>query len=170
MPPGTIRRWKRWLRIIYGEIVNLAHQRRLFREIAEMFRTNPALQQGEGTVWQWLAENYSTTAAVAVRRQADRSRRRPVASLENLLTEIAENPGVLTRRWFVSQYVRGQARYGTRGLTGERRARLRKVRTGQGQTDLLEDNPVGPQEVAQGSGECRPLREQADRASGPQGL
>lgn len=106
-----IRRWKRRLRIIWREIVELSHQRRLFRAIAEMFQTNPALQQSDGTVWVWLAEDYATTAAVAVRRQADRgdrSGKRPVVSLECLLSEIAANPGVLTREWFVRQYVRGK--------------------------------------------------------------
>lgn len=72
MPSTLIRRWKRWLKIINRDIVGLAHQRRIFREIAEMFRTNPALQQSDATVWLWLAENYASTAAVGVRRQADR--------------------------------------------------------------------------------------------------
>ncbi len=107
MPSSSalIRRWKQWLNTINRDIVGLAHQRRIFREIAEMFRANPTLQQSDGTVWEWLAENYATTAAVGVRRQADRSSRRPVISLERLLTEIAANPGVLTREWFVRQYV-----------------------------------------------------------------
>jgi hypothetical protein len=103
-----IRRWKRWLKIINRDIVGLSHQRRIFREIAEIFRTNPTLRQSDGTIWLWLAENYASTASVGVRRQADRSGRRPVVSLERLLTEIAANPGVLTREWFVRQYVRGK--------------------------------------------------------------
>lgn len=98
-----IRRWKRWLKIINRDIVGLSHQRRIFREIAVMFQTNPTLQI-DGTVWHWLAANYASTAAVGVRRQADR--RRDVISLERLLTEIAGNQGVLTRAWFVSQYGR----------------------------------------------------------------
>jgi HEPN superfamily AbiU2-like protein len=110
--PGSggpmVRRWKRWLEIIRNEIVEMSHKRRVFEVIAEAFETNPALQQNGGTVWLWLAENYASTAAVAVRRQADRSRARPVVSLERLLTEIAANPGALTREWFVRQYVRGR--------------------------------------------------------------
>jgi hypothetical protein len=104
----VIRRWKRWLKIIDGEIIHLSHQRHIFRVISEMFQANPTLQQSGGTVWLWFAENYATTAAVAVRRQADRGGRRPVVSLECLLTEIAANPRVLTREWFVRQYVRGK--------------------------------------------------------------
>ncbi len=110
--PGSggprVRRWKRWLTIIRDEIWELSHKRRVFQTIAEAFQTNPVLQQSGGTLWLWLAENYTSTAAVAVRRQADRSVRRPVVSFERLLTEIADNPGVLTREWFVRQYVRGQ--------------------------------------------------------------
>src|SRR2546426_77528 len=102
-----IRRWKRWLKIIYYDIVDLSHKRHLFREMAEMFQTNPALEQG-GVVLSWLAENYAVGAAVAVRRQVDRGGRRPVVSFEGLLTEIADNPGVLTRQWFVRRYVRGR--------------------------------------------------------------
>lgn len=101
-----IRRWKRWLEIIYVEIVELSHQRRVFREISTMFEQNPALRQADPTIWQWLAENYAAATAVAVRRQADYSPRKPVASLYSLLTEIAEHPEVVTREWFVRQYVR----------------------------------------------------------------
>lgn len=100
-----IRRWKRWLKTINNDIVSLNHQRHIFREIAESFRTKLALQT-DATVWNWLAGNYATTTAVGVRRQIDR--RKDVISLERLLTEIAENPAVLTRSWFERQYVRGK--------------------------------------------------------------
>ncbi len=92
----TVRRWKRWLRIIRDEIWELSHKRGVFQVIAEAFQTNPVLQQSGGTLWLWLAENYASTAAVAVRRQADRGGRRPVASFESLLSEIAASPGTLT--------------------------------------------------------------------------
>jgi hypothetical protein len=105
---APIRRWKRWLRIIERDIVTLFHQRHIFREIAEMFRNNAVLRQSGGTVWLWLAKIYTTTAAVGVRRQADRSRRRPVVSLERLLTDVIENPRALGREWFVRQYVWGK--------------------------------------------------------------
>lgn len=103
-----IRRWKRWLEVIHRDIVELSHNRRLFREIAGMFEKKPALRDADPTVWLWLAENYAVTAAVAVRRQADYNPRKPVVSLYTLLTEIAANPGALTRRWFVRQYGRGR--------------------------------------------------------------
>lgn len=102
---SLIRRWKRWLKTINDDIVSLNHLRHIFREIAESFRTKPALQTDD-TVWHWLAGNYATTMAVGVRRQADR--RSDVISLERLLTEIAGNPFVLTRAWFERQYVRGK--------------------------------------------------------------
>ena len=108
MRDSAIRRWRRWLKIIRGEVVHVAHQRRVFREIAEMFRKNPALSQADPTIWLWLLENYAVTAAVAVRRQADFDRRRPVVSLYTLFTEIAQNPEVLNRRWFVRKYVRAR--------------------------------------------------------------
>jgi len=73
-----------------------------------MFQENPALREADVTVWDWLATNYSITAALAVRRQSDYSDRKPVTSLCTLLTEIARNPRLFTREWFVRPYTRGR--------------------------------------------------------------
>lgn len=96
-----IDRWRQELEVVHNEIVGLAHNRRLFRDIFEIVNANPRLPKSSA-VYGWMIDGYVSLATMAVRRQVDE--RPDVVSFAHLLGGIAASPQIITRAWFVSQY------------------------------------------------------------------
>jgi hypothetical protein len=91
------QRYKDWverIRRVEQETTNLYWNRKLFRAVARMFDTNPALQ-GNGHLWTWLAGTFGRDAVMAVRRELDGQA--GVLNLYHLLHEMEEQAHILTR-------------------------------------------------------------------------
>jgi hypothetical protein len=99
---ARVVRWRGWIEHeIKNDVLTLFHYRAVYRRVGEIINNRePRLPPSVFLdVWQ---SSYVTTQAAGVRRQADR--RRDVASLGRLLTEIAARPALLTRAAFLAPW------------------------------------------------------------------
>jgi hypothetical protein len=95
------RRWLRWWKVIHRDIVLLAHNRDLYRQVGKMIDANPAIQV-PSVFYDWMRRAYLADQTSAIRRLADH--RKDVVSLRRLIAEIADHPEVISRRRFVGLY------------------------------------------------------------------
>jgi hypothetical protein len=99
MVEQPIGRWTRWIDgPIKGGVITMNHHRQIWRKLGEVVQAHGALP--DSAYWQHYFDVYADTQAMAVRRQGDLDYR--VASLARLLSEIAGNPELLTREWWLS--------------------------------------------------------------------
>lgn len=98
-----VRQWRIDLHTIFGEIVGMYHDRRIYAEVSEVHSRNPALHV-DRFFCAWLSRNYGAGLAVAIRRQTDRSG--DVISMGKLLEDLERNVDLLTREWFVTEHLK----------------------------------------------------------------
>lgn len=94
--------WARWrddLARIRQDAHELFRARRTFRDVVEVFKGNPRLQDTGGHLWQWMLVNYASFVVMRIRREVDDQGN--VVSLDMLLREIAERPGVIMRQRYI---------------------------------------------------------------------
>lgn len=102
--PPQILTWRQEYETIYNDVVDLHHKRHIFRDTMAIIERNPALRAEGGYVFEnWLVENYAVTLAVGIRRQGDRAS--DVISTAKLIADIENNATVITRDWFVNEYL-----------------------------------------------------------------
>jgi len=91
-------RWRQRIKRIQRETTYVFENRLIFREVQEMFRTNPVLKESDGIVYDWLAGMYGRDGLMAVRRELDNES--GVVNLVKLLHEIEKRPEVISRRGY----------------------------------------------------------------------
>lgn len=96
------QRLKEWLDLIYKDVQDVIVDNHMFWEVQEILKKNPSLANMPNLFNQWMASNFIQSAAVGVRRQADRGA--DCVSLHRFLTEIAEHPSLVSREYYVSLY------------------------------------------------------------------
>jgi hypothetical protein len=69
--------------------------RRTFRDVAEVFRNNPRLQQTGEHLWVWFLMNYVSSVLIRIRRQIDSQNN--TVNLKQLMHAIIKHPQVVTR-------------------------------------------------------------------------
>jgi hypothetical protein len=94
-PDQTFQRWIADMESIRRDVHELFRLRRTFRDVAEVFRNNPQLQEHGGHVWDWMRLNHVASVLMRLRRLIDRQRN--TVSLKQLLHEIIEQPHVISR-------------------------------------------------------------------------
>lgn len=104
---STYLRWKRWLRYVYDEIVEMALDRHVYREVQAMIASNTNLQV-PSVFYDWMNRAYVADMAVAIRRQTDRDSRS--ISLLRLIQDVGDHPEVISRRRYVRFYGSGRLR------------------------------------------------------------
>ncbi|MEW5983702.1 MAG: hypothetical protein AB1806_15215 [Acidobacteriota bacterium] len=87
--------WVKWIGRVENELIGIAWNRRLFREVSRVFSHNTHLQQVGGFLYDWLRLNYTAGVAMAFRREVDRAN---AMGFVHLLGEIVARPQVLSRR------------------------------------------------------------------------
>jgi hypothetical protein len=101
MTDRRVNKWAGWVDgKVKHEILSMHLERDIWTKFAEMLRTNPSLP--ESYFWGFLTNNYITAQASAIRRQADAHP--DVASLGRLLEELHDDPGRLTRTWWIDEW------------------------------------------------------------------
>jgi len=103
---STFLRWRRWYKEIHATITDLAHKRRIYREVTAMITANPRLQV-PSVFYDWMRRAYITDMTIGVRTLVDWDRR--AISLVKLMEEIVDHPKVLSRRRYTAKY-RGHLR------------------------------------------------------------
>lgn len=98
------RRWRRWLRLIEGEIARQISWREMYDEYWDIVEGNPAVKT-PGDFHDWVSRNYMAGAFIGIRRLTDPDNRS--LSLRGFLTEIQEFADAMTRGAHRSRYERG---------------------------------------------------------------
>lgn len=96
------RKWRRWIKVIDQVIFDSIREDKLvFDSYYALLESNAAIS----TPWnfhQWVLQNHGRSLMLQVRKLADSNSR--TYSLRKLMGEIAENPGCITKRSFVTAY------------------------------------------------------------------
>jgi len=90
---ARFRDWVTYIGAIRQESIELFWNRKLFRAVRLMFRTNLELDDRGRHVWEWIAGMYARDAAMLVRRELDKQS--GVVNLRHLLHDIEAHPDVL---------------------------------------------------------------------------
>jgi hypothetical protein len=94
---SKVEKWLRWVDgPIKNEILTMNLHRSCYRELVDLAQKK-ALP--DSYFWEYLQDTYSTTQAIAIRRQAETSSR--VRTLGRLIAEAQEDANRLTREWWV---------------------------------------------------------------------
>ena len=94
-------KWNKWICTIYKETVKLVEHQQIFGKVRDIVEANPEIQK-PNAFYRFLANTYGDSSIMGVRRQI--KPHRDSISLVGLLTEIIENPSVLSRKRFVELY------------------------------------------------------------------
>ncbi|MCK4294281.1 MAG: hypothetical protein KAY65_13875 [Planctomycetes bacterium] len=95
------QKWTRWLDDMGNELGWLLTGCDFFWGLQEIVRSNNKIQSPAG-LHNWIADNYVAKVSTSIVRLTDRHP--GTISLFWLITEIAKNPDVITRDYFVSQW------------------------------------------------------------------
>jgi hypothetical protein len=100
-PDSRVEKWKRWIENqIRAEVLGMNNHRAIYQDLGRITKEHGALPPSQ--FFNFLADTYGATQAIAVRRQAEVDPR--VVSLGVLLHEIAGDPERLSREWYLSHY------------------------------------------------------------------
>ena len=98
---SKLKKWLRWLKVVHDDIQQLLIKRNIFWELQDIIRTNAALHK-PSSFYSYLGDTYVAYISIGIRRQIkidDQS-----ISFARLLTELANTPAVLSRKYYVSLY------------------------------------------------------------------
>lgn len=108
---SKIEKWQMWLdKNIRQEVVGMFHHRHVYRTVAEVVDRHGSLPPS--SVFDFIRDTYGATQSIAVRRQAETRGR--VISLGRLLREISDDPGRLTREWYLTLWDEDDQAYAQR--------------------------------------------------------
>lgn len=94
-PDEIFRAWMADIENIRTDIHEMFSLRRTFRDVAEVFRNNPRLQEVGGHLWEWMLLSYAASILIRVRRQVQGQK--GTVDLDQLLRAISKRPDVITR-------------------------------------------------------------------------
>lgn len=93
--------WRKEIEKITRDISELLLNRYFYRELQNIVTSNATINKGNH-FWDSLKNNYIDSVVLVIRRQMDTDKRS--RSLMNLLNDIFDNPEILTKKWFASNY------------------------------------------------------------------
>ena len=96
-----LKKWLDWIEKIQENAHDLLMDQHLFQEYSEIIRKNPAIQR-PSDFHDWVRKNYASSVALHIRRQLDMDS--DSISIKRLLTEIQNDPQILTKEWHRSLY------------------------------------------------------------------
>ena len=96
------KRLIRWLDVIYKDVQDVLLDDHVFWEIQEIFKTNSRLSSTPSIFNQWMASGFIQSAALGVRRQADKDDN--CVSLYRFLLELKKFPVLASREYVVGMY------------------------------------------------------------------
>jgi uncharacterized protein YdcH (DUF465 family) len=101
--PNKIDIWKSELRIITSDITDTIENQHIFKSLVDIVAANPKINK-PNLVWDHLRSNFGASLVLGISRQVDRNKKK-VLSLLEFLEDIKVNAQIITRQWFVQQYV-----------------------------------------------------------------
>lgn len=100
---SRLEKWICWLKVIHDDIEQLLIKRDIFWEIQDIIKANSELRK-PSSFYAYLGDTYVTYIAIGIRRQMKDDKKGRSISFVRLLTEIADTPTVLSRKYYVSLY------------------------------------------------------------------
>jgi hypothetical protein len=96
-----LAKWIRWLKVVHDEIQQLVMAKDTFWEVQEMIKANKKIQK-PSSFYQYLGNTYVSHSVIGMRRQLKVDSQS--ISLARLLTEMAETPEVVSRKYYKALY------------------------------------------------------------------
>lgn len=97
------KKWKDWIEIIDIELGTLLRSKDIVDEIRRIAAINNRIKKPM-FFYNWLVDNYVDSISMAIRRLDDHDEKS--ISLYRLIKNVLDNPKVIDRNYFVSQYPR----------------------------------------------------------------
>lgn len=101
---GRRARLKEWLTSIYDNVTEAVINDHIFWEVQNTIRNNPELQNTSSAFYDWMGSTFIHSTVLAIRRQLDRDENS--VSLYRFLTELQNFPGLISRGYHCSLYMR----------------------------------------------------------------
>lgn len=98
----TFDKWNRWLETITDDVTILVTDKHIFWEIQDMRKKNQVIQKPGNRFFESLERLYAESALMRIRKQI--KSRQDSTSLARLLSQIANDPGFLSRKRFADAY------------------------------------------------------------------
>jgi len=96
-----LKKWIRWLEIIYYDITQLLVKQNIFWELQDIIKANSKLQK-PSSFYKYLGDTYIAYITIGIRRQIKNDKYS--ISFARLLTELSQTPSVLSRKYFIGLY------------------------------------------------------------------
>ena len=101
-------KWKKWLEVIYHEIIGLSENRYVYQRVSKIVEDNPKIQK-PSLFYEFLTRSYAVLMLMGIRRQIKADKES--ISFARLLDEICKNPEVISREDFVALYKGSDVEY-----------------------------------------------------------
>jgi hypothetical protein len=96
-----LQKWINWLKLIENEITQLVIATHIFWSVQELIEKNKDIQK-PSTFYKYLGDTYIAFIVMGIRRQIKNDQRS--ISFVRLLSEMADQPQVITREYFKNLY------------------------------------------------------------------
>ncbi len=98
---SRLKKWIRWLKAVHDDIQQLLVKRNIFWEVQDIIKANGELHK-PSSFYSYLGDTYVAYITIGIRRQIKVDNQS--ISFARLLTELADTPSVLSRKYYVSLY------------------------------------------------------------------
>ncbi len=98
---SRLSKWLRWLKVVHDDIQQLLVKRNIFWEVQDIIKNNNEIHK-PSSFYSYLGDTYVAYISIGIRRQVKVDKQS--ISFARLLTELAETPAVLSRKYYVSLY------------------------------------------------------------------
>jgi hypothetical protein len=98
---ARLKKWIDWLKVIHDEIQQLVLAKDTFWEVQEIINRNKKIQK-PSSFYEYLGNTYVSHSVIGMRRQLKVDSQS--ISLARLLTEMADTPEVVSRKYYKAMY------------------------------------------------------------------
>ncbi len=96
-----LNKWLQWLKVVHDDIQQMLIKRNIFWEVQDIIKGNNELHK-PSSFYSYLGDTYVAYILIGIRRQVKVDKQS--ISFARLLTELADTPTVLSRKYYVSLY------------------------------------------------------------------
>lgn len=98
---SRLKKWLRWFKVVQDDIQQLLIKQNVFWEVQDIIKRNDELHK-PSSFYSYLGDTYVAYISIGIRRQIKIDSQS--ISFSRLLTEIANTPAILSRKYYVSLY------------------------------------------------------------------
>jgi len=96
-----LKKWLRWLKVVHDDIQQLLVKRNIFWDVQGIIKANGELHK-PSSFYTYLGDTYIAYITIGIRRQIKIDKQG--ISFARLLTELADTPSVLSRKYYGDLY------------------------------------------------------------------